>query len=52
LPIKNDYDQSPPNGSIEQALFGYLKPEILEGANAYQCSGCGKKVTASKGVGL
>ena len=42
----------PPNGSIEQALFGYLKPEILEGDNAYQCSGCGNKVTASKGASL
>lgn len=52
LPVKNEFDNSPPNGSIEQALFGYLKPEILQGDNAYQCSGCGQKVTASKGVGL
>lgn len=51
LPVKNEFENIT-NGSIEQALFGYLRPEILEGANAYQCSGCGQKVTASKGVGL
>lgn len=49
LPIKNEFEQTPANESIEQALFQYLKPTILEGDNAYQCSGCGKRVTASKG---
>ena len=52
LPIKNEFEQTTPNGSIEQALFGYLKPEILQGDNAYNCSGCLQKVMASKGSRL
>ena len=55
LAIKNEYDPNQGDGyndSIEKALFKYLCPEILEGDNAYQCSGCNKKVTASKGSRL
>jgi len=40
------------NDSIEKAIFGYLKPEILEGTNAYQCSGCNKLSRAQKGSRL
>ena len=49
LPIKNEFEQSKANESIEEALFKYLCPTTLEGDNAYQCSGCGNKVTAQKG---
>ena len=49
LPVKNEFEKTPPNESIEQALFGYLSPTTLEGDNAYQCSSCDKKVTAKKG---
>lgn len=49
LPIKNEFEQTPPNESIEEALFKYLCPTTLEGDNAYNCSGCDKKVTAQKG---
>ena len=54
LAVKNEFEpqQDGYNDSIEKALFKYLCPEILEGANAYQCSGCNKKVTASKGARL
>lgn len=49
LHIKNQFEGTPANESIEQALFKYLIPTTLEGDNAYQCSGCDKKVTAKKG---
>ena len=49
LPIKNEFENTPANESIEQALFKYLCPTTLEGDNAYACSGCGNKVTAQKG---
>lgn len=53
LSIMKDFDaSSQPNDSIEKALFEYLKPEILEGDNAYMCSGCNKKVKAKKGIKL
>jgi ubiquitin C-terminal hydrolase len=40
------------NDSIEKAIYFNSKAEILEGDNAYACSGCNKKVTASKGTHL
>ena len=40
------------NDSIEKAIFGYLKPEILDGYNKYACSVCDKKVQAQKGFRL
>ena len=49
LPIKNEFDGTPANESIEQALFKYLCPTTLEGDNAYACSGCDNRVTAQKG---
>ena len=49
LPIKNEFEQTPANGSIEEALFKYLVPTTLEGDNAYSCSGCNNKTTAKKG---
>ena len=49
LPIKNEFDGTPANESIEQALFKYLCPTTLEGDNAYACSGCNNRVTAQKG---
>ena len=52
LPIKNEFEQTEANDSIERAIFKYLCPTILEGDNAYECSGCDKKVTASKGARL
>ena len=32
------------------ALENYLKPEILEGDNQYNCDKCNKKVNAEKGL--
>lgn len=40
------------NSSVEMALENYIKPELLEGSNAYFCSQCEKKVTADKGIKL
>ena len=45
----NEFEQTPANESIEEALFKYLCPTTLEGDNAYNCSGCEQKVTAQKG---
>ena len=52
LQLENMGEQTEKNESIEQAMFKYLCPEVLEGDNAYQCSGCDTKVTASKGFRL
>ena len=49
LHIENEFEQTPANESIEEALFKYLCPTTLEGDNAYNCSGCEQKVTAQKG---
>ena len=54
LPVKNEFENVSSlklqlqicNDSIEKAIFGYLRPETLEGANAYQCSGCKKLAKA------
>lgn len=40
------------NSSVEMALENYIKPEILEGTNAYFCEVCDKKVSAEKGIKL
>ena len=51
LPVRNEFENIK-NDSIEKAIFGYLKPEILDGDNAYFCCDCDKKVKASKGSRL
>lgn len=35
---------------LEKSLQAYLKPERLEKENQYECSTCGKKVDADRGV--
>ena len=35
--------------SLQAALLSNVTPEVLEGGNAYACSGCGTKVKAYKG---
>ena len=40
------------NDSIEKAIFGYLKPETLQGENAYHCPVCNTKTKAIKGSKL
>eukprot|EP00768_Dysnectes_brevis_P005381 gnl/Dysnectes_brevis/3864_a4994_1059.p1 GENE.gnl/Dysnectes_brevis/3864_a4994_1059~~gnl/Dysnectes_brevis/3864_a4994_1059.p1 ORF type:complete len:1192 (+),score=334.97 gnl/Dysnectes_brevis/3864_a4994_1059:42-3617(+) len=37
---------------IRSSLAEYITPERLEGDNAYNCSGCSKKVSADKGFQL
>jgi len=51
LPVRNEFENIQ-NDSIERALFGYLRPEILDGDNKYACPTCDKKVVASKGSRL
>ena len=34
------------------ALENYIKPEILQGENQYNCEGCGQRVDAEKGTML
>lgn len=48
LPVINEFENIK-NDSIEKALFNYLHLDTLEGANAYHCPKCDKKVTATKG---
>lgn len=36
-------------GSVEEALFAFVQPEILEGNNQYFCDKCKKKCDAHKG---
>uniref|UniRef100_A0A8C5LNJ8 USP domain-containing protein n=1 Tax=Leptobrachium leishanense TaxID=445787 RepID=A0A8C5LNJ8_9ANUR len=38
--------------TLVKALELYTKPEILSGDNAYMCSSCNMKVTASKGLSI
>ena len=52
LPVKNEFEQTEAIDSVERAIFKYLCPETLSGDNAYSCSGCENKVTASKGARL
>jgi ubiquitin C-terminal hydrolase len=51
LPVKNEFEGIS-NDSIEKAIYENSKSETLTGDNAYSCSGCDKKVTASKGTHL
>ena len=48
LPIRTDSNTL--NRSLHKALSNFIKPELLEGDNQYQCSACNKKVNASKGL--
>lgn len=38
------------NGSVKEALQSYLSAETLSGDNQYQCSGCDRRVDATKGL--
>ena len=49
LPIHDPWNNIN-NNSLEEALENYVKPEVLDGENKYECSGCNKKVKAVKGV--
>lgn len=50
LPIRNEFGTGVTNSSLEMALENYLKPDILEGDNQYECSTCQKRVNAKKGL--
>jgi len=50
LPIRNEFGTGVVNSSLEMALENYLKPDLLEGSNQYECSKCNKKVDALKGL--
>lgn len=50
LPIKNEFGFGVINSSVEMAIENYLKPELLDGDNQYQCDTCAKKVDAAKGL--
>jgi len=52
LPIRNEFGTGVVNSSLEMALENYLKPDLLEGANQYECSKCETKVDAMKGLKL
>ena len=38
--------------SVEEALYKFTQPEVLEGDNQYKCDRCNKKVDAIKGLKL
>ena len=38
LPIRNEFGTGVLNSSVEMALENYIKPEVLEGGNQYQCA--------------
>lgn len=48
LPIHDPWSNIS-NSSLEEALENYVKPEVLDGDNKYECSGWNKKVKAVKG---
>lgn len=52
LPIRNEFGTGVVNSSLEMALENYLKPDVLEGDNQYECDKCKKKVDALKGLKL
>ena len=37
LPIRNEFGTGVMNSSVEMALENYIKPEVLEGENQYNC---------------
>jgi hypothetical protein len=45
IPIKG-------KGSLEKAIQDFLEPEILDGKNLFDCTGCQKKTEALKGLTL
>ncbi len=47
--MKNIYEKIY-NGSLELGLQRYLKPEILDENNLYECSNCNKKTKAERGA--
>ena len=38
LPIKNEFGTGVVNSSLEMAIENYLKPDVLDGDNQYECS--------------
>lgn len=52
LPIRNEFGTGVQNSSVEMALENYIKPEVLEGDNQYNCEICATKVDAEKGIKL
>lgn len=48
LPIHDPWNNIN-NSSLEEALRNYVRPEVLDDDNKYECSGCTKKVRAVKG---
>ena len=40
LPIRNEFGTGVQNSSVEMALENYIKPEVLEGDNQYNCEIC------------
>ena len=52
LPIRNEFGTGVANSSVEMALENYIKPEVLEGDNQYNCELCATKVDAEKGIKL
>ena len=49
LGIKNIYEKIY-SGCLELSLQRYIKPELLDEHNLYECSHCGLKVRAQRGV--
>ena len=49
LTVRNDFDKIR-NDSIEKAINNYIKPELLNEGNQYNCEACNKKVDAKKGL--
>lgn len=49
LPIHDPWNNIN-NSTLMEALENYVKPEVLDGDNKYQCSGCDTKVKAVKGL--
>jgi ubiquitin C-terminal hydrolase len=49
LGIKNIYEQVY-SGCLELSLQRYIKPELLDEHNLYDCDQCGQKVRAQRGV--
>ena len=52
LPIRNEFGTGVMNSSVEMALENYIKPEVLEGDNQYNCEECASKQDAEKGIKL